>query len=87
MTSRQLLSTATAATVGLISKAFLNFGAASVTVNGLQTLLQALQSQERNNGRGIVTGITISIASRPFRADLIHSFKSYFNVRGVSIAS
>jgi len=55
MTSRQLLSTATVATVGLLSKAFLNFGTASVTVNGLQTLLQALESQESNNGRGIVT--------------------------------
>jgi len=55
MTSPQLLSTATVATVGLLSKAFLRLGTASVTVNGLPTLLHALESQERNNGRGIVT--------------------------------
>ncbi|KAF8738181.1 hypothetical protein AX14_011598 [Amanita brunnescens Koide BX004] len=53
--SRPLLSTATVATVGLLSKAFLKFGTASLTVNGLQTLLHALESQERNNQRGIVT--------------------------------
>ncbi|KAF8631273.1 hypothetical protein AX15_002599 [Amanita polypyramis BW_CC] len=51
----QVLSTATVATVGLLSKAFLKLGTASVTVNGLPTLLRALESQERDRSRGIVT--------------------------------
>lgn len=51
----RLLSMATVATIGLGSKAFLKFGAASVTVNGLPTLLQALKSDERERGRGIIT--------------------------------
>ncbi|KAK2466424.1 hypothetical protein APHAL10511_002066 [Amanita phalloides] len=51
MTAHQLLSTATVAAVGLLSKAFLKFGTASVTINGLEILLRALESQER----GIIT--------------------------------
>ena len=79
MTSPRLLSTAAVATVGLLSKAFLRLGTASVTVNGLQTLLHALESQERNNGRGIVTGNVASSRTTP--ADPIHSFKPHFDVR------
>lgn len=51
-----LLSKATVGAVGLICKAFLNIGyCSSVTVNGLDNLLGALESDERKLGRGVVT--------------------------------
>ncbi|KAI0776935.1 acyltransferase-domain-containing protein [Trametes elegans] len=51
-----LLSKLTVSIVGLGSKALLNAGfCSSVTVNGLENLLIALESDERNHGRGIVT--------------------------------
>ncbi|KII95921.1 hypothetical protein PLICRDRAFT_694037 [Plicaturopsis crispa FD-325 SS-3] len=46
-----ILPIATATTIGLTCKAFLNSGLCSVTVNGLSTLLDALNSDERNRGR------------------------------------
>ncbi|KAM5541648.1 hypothetical protein V8D89_004838 [Ganoderma adspersum] len=50
------LSKATVSAVGLGSKALLNLGfCSSVTVNGLGNLLKALEDEERNHGRGIVT--------------------------------
>ncbi|PIL32579.1 hypothetical protein GSI_05282 [Ganoderma sinense ZZ0214-1] len=50
------LSKATVSAVGLGSKALLNLGfCSSVTVNGLGNLLKALEDEERNRGRGIVT--------------------------------
>ncbi|RPD56830.1 acyltransferase-domain-containing protein [Lentinus tigrinus ALCF2SS1-7] len=51
-----LLSQVTVSAVGLFSKALLNVGfCSSVTVKGLDNLLKALEDDERNNGRGIVT--------------------------------
>ncbi len=51
------LSKATVAAVGLLSKAFLNIGyCSSVSINGLDNLLDALNSDERTSGRGIITG-------------------------------
>ncbi|TBU38151.1 acyltransferase-domain-containing protein [Dichomitus squalens] len=51
-----LLSKVTVSTVGLGSKALLNLGfCSSVTVNGLENLLKALEDEERDRGRGIVT--------------------------------
>ncbi|KAI0367928.1 acyltransferase-domain-containing protein [Pilatotrama ljubarskyi] len=51
-----LLSKITVSIVGLGSKALMNVGfCSSVTVNGLENLLDALKSEERNRGRGIVT--------------------------------
>ncbi|KAJ8472409.1 hypothetical protein ONZ51_g8533 [Trametes cubensis] len=49
------LSKATVSIVGLGSKAILNGYCSSVTVNGLENLVRALESDERANGRGIVT--------------------------------
>ncbi|KZT00113.1 acyltransferase-domain-containing protein [Laetiporus sulphureus 93-53] len=50
------LSKATVTAVGLLSKAFLNVGyCSSVSVNGLDNLLEALNSDERTSGRGIIT--------------------------------
>ena len=51
-----LLSQATVGTVGLLCKTFLKIGCSSVTVNGLEHLYGALESDERNQGRGVVTG-------------------------------
>ena len=42
--------------VGLTCKAFLNSGLATITVNGLPILMDALHDDKRNNGHGIVTG-------------------------------
>ncbi|KAI0699518.1 acyltransferase-domain-containing protein [Cerioporus squamosus] len=51
-----LLSQATVSAVGLFSKALLNVGfCSSVTVKGLENLLKALEDDERNKGRGVVT--------------------------------
>jgi hypothetical protein len=51
------LSAATATTIGLTCKAFLNMGFCSLQVSGLDVLLAALHSNERkNNGQGILTG-------------------------------
>ncbi|EPS96325.1 hypothetical protein FOMPIDRAFT_1130598 [Fomitopsis schrenkii] len=50
-----LLSQATVGTVGLLCKSFLKIGCSSVTVNGLEHLYGALESDERNQGRGVVT--------------------------------
>jgi len=51
-----MLSRATVTTVGLTCKAFLNLGLCSIAVNGLPTLLNALESDQRNMGQGVVTG-------------------------------
>ncbi|KAH9840643.1 acyltransferase-domain-containing protein [Rhodofomes roseus] len=51
-----LLSKATVGTVGLLCKTFLRIGyCSSVSVNGLENLFSALESDERNAGRGVVT--------------------------------
>ncbi|KAH8109090.1 acyltransferase-domain-containing protein [Phellopilus nigrolimitatus] len=56
MSIHRLLSACTVTTIGLVCKAFLNFGfCKSVSVTGLHHLLHALDDNERNNGRGIVT--------------------------------
>ncbi|KAI0631668.1 acyltransferase-domain-containing protein [Trametes polyzona] len=50
------LSALTVSIVGLGSKALMRGGfCSSVTVNGMENLLKALESDERNHGRGIVT--------------------------------
>lgn len=49
------LSAATVATIGLTCKAVLKLGLCSMTVNGLPILLDALESDERAQGRGVVT--------------------------------
>lgn len=51
-----LLTTPTVAAVSLTCKLFLNSPFCSVTVNGLPILLNALNSEERKTGRGVVTG-------------------------------
>ncbi|KZV70947.1 acyltransferase-domain-containing protein [Peniophora sp. CONT] len=51
----KLLSKATVTAVGLTCKSVLNLGLCSMTVNGLPNIMRALESEERNNGRGIVT--------------------------------
>lgn len=52
-----LLSTSTVTAVGLSCKALLNIGFASITVNGLPILLDALENDaKRNSGQGVVTG-------------------------------
>ncbi|KAH9927625.1 acyltransferase-domain-containing protein [Fomitopsis serialis] len=51
-----LLSKATVGTVGLLCRTFLKIGyCSSVTVNGLENRCKALESDERNPGRGVVT--------------------------------
>ncbi|CCM00200.1 uncharacterized protein FIBRA_02228 [Fibroporia radiculosa] len=51
-----LLSRATVTAVGLLCKTFLNIGyCSSVNVNGIENLYEALESNERNNGRGVIT--------------------------------
>lgn len=52
----RLLSTATVTAVGLTCKAILNIGFASITVNGLPTLLDALANSNNNHHKGVVTG-------------------------------
>ncbi|KIK65594.1 hypothetical protein GYMLUDRAFT_158981 [Collybiopsis luxurians FD-317 M1] len=50
-----LKSAVTVSAIGLTCKAFLNSGLCQISVNGLQNLVQALEADERNHGRGIVT--------------------------------
>ncbi|KAG7096684.1 hypothetical protein E1B28_004098 [Marasmius oreades] len=49
------LSALTITSVGLTCKSFFNLGLASVSVSGLHHLSEALESEHRNHGRGIVT--------------------------------
>jgi hypothetical protein len=65
-----LLSTPTVAAVSLLCKVFLNSPFCSVTVNGLPTLLEALNSEQRRTDRGIVTGETLSLGFFPLRSDI-----------------
>ncbi|KAH7888044.1 acyltransferase-domain-containing protein [Phlebopus sp. FC_14] len=51
----QLLSTAVVTAVGLTCKAFLNSGVCSITVSNLPVLLDALRSDQRCSGQGVVT--------------------------------
>ena len=76
-----LLSQATVGTVGLLCKTFLKIGCSSVTVNGLENLYGALESDERNQGRGVVTGALLPslLLDPPLR--LQPSLKPYINVR------
>ncbi|THH05548.1 hypothetical protein EW145_g4713 [Phellinidium pouzarii] len=56
MPVNHILSVCTITTIGLVCKAFLNLGfCKSVAVTGLDHLVRALDDNERNNGRGIVT--------------------------------
>lgn len=65
-----LLSKATVATTGLVCKAFLNLGyCSSVQVNGLENLIQALESDDRNHGRGVVTGEQRALLLKPASDD------------------
>lgn len=51
-----LLSKLTVGTIGITCKTFLNIGyCSSVTVNGIENLVEALDNDERNSGRGIIT--------------------------------
>jgi hypothetical protein len=51
-----IVSTATVAAIGLVSKLFLNSGyCSSVKVNGMHHLLNEIG---RNEGRGVVTGVS-----------------------------
>lgn len=59
------LSAATVATIGLTCKAVLKLGLCSMTVNGLPILLDALESDERAQGRGVVTGMSQPMRSSP----------------------
>ncbi|KAF9268218.1 hypothetical protein L218DRAFT_918649 [Marasmius fiardii PR-910] len=56
------LSALTVTSIGLACKSFFKLGLASVSVSGFHHLSEALESQERNHGRGIVT--TKQILSR-----------------------
>ncbi|KAF7789140.1 hypothetical protein EIP86_000077 [Pleurotus ostreatoroseus] len=56
MSLNAILSRLTVSTIGLTCKSFLSIGyCSSVTVNGLENLKAALQSSERNAGRGVIT--------------------------------
>jgi monolysocardiolipin acyltransferase len=74
-----LLSTPTVVAVSLICKAILNSPFCSMTVNGLPTLMEALHSEQRQRGRGIVTGATTRSYSYCSRL-ISGSFKSYICV-------
>ncbi|KAH7931351.1 hypothetical protein BV22DRAFT_11832 [Leucogyrophana mollusca] len=50
-----MASTAIAVATGLTCKAFLNSGLCSLSVSNLSVLLDALKSEQRSNGRGVVT--------------------------------
>ncbi|KAF9076524.1 acyltransferase-domain-containing protein [Rhodocollybia butyracea] len=50
-----LRSAATVSIIGLTCKAFLNSGLCRISVNGLHNLVQALEDDQRQHGRGIVT--------------------------------
>ncbi|KAF9468914.1 acyltransferase-domain-containing protein [Collybia nuda] len=50
-----VLSTATVTTVGLVCKAVLNSPFCSLKVNGLPTLIRALEDDRRSMGQGVVT--------------------------------
>ena len=55
--SMGFVSKLTVSAVGLFSKAILNSGfCASVSVQGLDNLVKALEDPERDNGRGVITG-------------------------------
>ena len=57
MGGRNVLSTLTVTAVGLVCKGFLNLGlCSSVSVNGLHSLLDVLKDDNRNHGKGVVTG-------------------------------
>jgi hypothetical protein len=74
-----MLSRATVTAVGLTCKAFLNLGFCSVTVNGLPTLLNALEGDQRNMGQGIVTGMSSKFQGTSLDMSVC-SFKSHFDV-------
>ncbi|PFH52597.1 hypothetical protein AMATHDRAFT_56653 [Amanita thiersii Skay4041] len=81
MTRTSLLSTATVVTVGLLSKTFLRCATASVTVNGLQALLDVLHNPERSKGRGIITVSNhISTLDDPVTWGVLPT-KCYFNTK------
>ncbi|OCH85080.1 acyltransferase-domain-containing protein [Obba rivulosa] len=75
-----LTSKATVGTIGLVCKAFLNSGyCSSVTVNGLDNLINALHSSERSNGRGVITMANhISTLDEPVVWGIL-PWKYYFN--------
>lgn len=75
-----LLSTPTVAAVSWICKAFLKSPFCSVTVNGLPTLLDALHSEQRRSGRGIVTGEARTVVYFVVRALSCDSFQSHICV-------
>ncbi|KAL6310233.1 acyltransferase-domain-containing protein [Sparassis latifolia] len=82
MTATGLLSKLTVGAVGLLCKTFLKIGyCSSVTVNGIENLLAALQSEERNQGRGVVTiSNHISTLDEPVVWGILPA-RCYFNSR------
>lgn len=54
----EILSRLTVGAIGLTCKTFLNLGyCSSVRVSGLDNLRRALEDGERENGRGVITGV------------------------------
>jgi hypothetical protein len=53
----QLVSSAVLSAVGLACKAFLNSGLCSITVSNLPVLLDALSSERKYGGQGLITGM------------------------------
>jgi len=75
-----LLSAATVTAVGSISKAFLFSGyCGSVSVSGLSVLLNALNSEDRHKGQGIITVANhLSTLDDPLMWGIL-PWKSYLN--------
>ncbi len=66
------LSKLTLSIVGLGSKALLRGGfCSSVTVKGMDNLIRALESDERNRGRGIVTSECARVAFDSYASDRV----------------
>ncbi|KAA1470850.1 hypothetical protein DENSPDRAFT_775253 [Dentipellis sp. KUC8613] len=78
---QRIVSAATVTTTGMLCKTFLNLGLASVTVNGLPTLMNALNDKERALGRGVVTVSNhISTLDDPLTWGVLPA-RTYWNTR------
>ena len=73
---QRILSAATVAAIGLTCKAYLHSGLCSISVRGLPYLLEALNSPERQNGQGVVTGERCNFAE-PTTAEYYFAPKKY----------
>ncbi|KAI0314569.1 acyltransferase-domain-containing protein [Amylostereum chailletii] len=77
----KFLSAATVTAIGLTCKSVLNLGLCSMAVRGLPTLMDALQSTERERGRGVVTVCNhISVLDDPLTWGIMPA-RSYWNTR------